>query len=68
MGDVWQGPGPVTECEEYTSVLRECLGERNAAPMSKAVRERASAREPAVRNRAAAECTESSARLRKSCG
>jgi hypothetical protein len=67
MGDVWQGPGPVAECEDYTHVLETCLGERNAAAMSKAVRERASSKDPEARSRAATECSTGTARMKRSC-
>jgi hypothetical protein len=66
-GDVWQGPGPVAECDEYVDAMRACFGEQHAAQATQAVRTRASVRAPEARARVATSCRADAARLRGAC-
>jgi hypothetical protein len=66
-GDVWQGPGPVAECEEYTNAMRACFGDQHAERATEVLRERASVRAPEARARVATSCRADAARLRGAC-
>jgi len=66
-GDVWQGPGPVAECEEYTNAMRACFGDKHAEQATQALRQRASVRAPDARARVATSCRADAARLRGAC-
>jgi hypothetical protein len=65
--DVWQGPGPVAECEDYAAALRACFGEKRAQPLMSSVLSRSTTRSPAERASLAAECSASAMRVRRTC-
>jgi hypothetical protein len=65
--DVWQGPGPVAECEDYAAALRACFGEKRAQPLVSSVLVRSATRSPAERAGLATECSASATRVRRTC-